>query len=84
MKDIIELERRYGGAPHKLIKIEDKKYVFRTAEDWMPIYVTGEPNNVVAIDSEGGPYIGIGDKIEDGIVKAINWVQGKGYVIDFE
>lgn len=85
-RDVIELHRREGGKPHKLFQYEENsnKYIFCTAEDWMPIYVTGEKDNIVAIDSDGGPMIVVGDKVKERIVSKIYYEEGIGYIVEFE
>lgn len=86
MSEIAEilLERRGGGKPHKLIQHQDKEFVFSVAEDWMPIYITGEMDNIAAIDSDGGPMIRVGDSIDSKIVKKIYFKDGIGFIIEFE
>ena len=85
-RDVIELHRRGGGKPHKLFQYEEnsEKYIFCTAEDWMPIYVTGDKDDIFAIDSDGGPMICTGDKINGRTVSKIFYEEGIGYIVEFE
>ena len=80
----IILERRGGGRPHKLIQYRDNKYIFSVAEDWMPIYITGESDNIKAIDSDGGPMIYIGSVINGRTVNKIYEEKGLGFIVEFE
>ena len=86
-RGVIELHRREGGKPHKLFQYEENsdKYIFCTAEAWMPIYVTGAEDDILAIDSVGGPMICVGDKINNRIVSKIyHHEEGIGYIVEFE
>lgn len=85
-RDIIKLERREGGKPHTLFQYEEgsKKYIFCPAEEWMPVYITGEHDNIFAIDSDGGPMICAGDKLAGRHVAKIYYETGIGYIVEFE
>lgn len=86
MSEITEilLERRGGGKPHKLIQQQDKEYVFSVAENWMPIYITGEMDNIAAIDSDGGPMIRVGDSVDGKVVEKIYFKDDVGFIVKFE
>lgn len=84
MKEEIILERRGGGKPHKLIQHENNKYIFSVAENWMSIYITGGLDNIVAIDSDGGPMISIGSVINGRTVNKIYNEKGVGIIVEFE
>lgn len=85
-RDIIKLERRGGGKPHTLFQYEkgSNKYIFCPAEEWMPVYVTGEHDDIFAIDSDGGPMICVGDKVKGRHVSKIYYEEGIGYIVEFE
>ena len=72
---------RYGRA-HKFVSLTDggNPYVFVPEQEWMPLYCTyGEGHTLLAVDTEGGPFMTAGwsnDEIvieriveEDGITK---------------
>ena len=84
--DKIELESRYDdgkGAKTWLEEVSPNKYAVHTREDWMPIYVTGTPpDNIEALDFDGGPYIGLGSVINGKVIKDI--VYEEGFYIIFE
>ena len=80
----IILERRCGWLPHKLIQYRGNKYLFSVAEKWMPIYITGESDNIKAIDSDGGPMICIGSVINGRTVSKIYGEKGLGFIVEFE
>lgn len=79
----IFLERRGGGAPHKLIQYRNNEYIFSTAEEWMPIRIIGNKDDIRAIDSDGGPFIGVGSEVNGRIVKKIYKKDGVGLMVCF-
>ena len=85
-RDIIELPRRGGGKPHTLFQYEEgsNKYLFCTTEEWCPVQITGSIDSILAIDSDGGPMIGVGSKINGRAIKAITHEQGIGFIVEFE
>ena len=85
-RDIIELPRRCSEKPHKLFQYEENsnKYLFCTAEEWMPIYVHADKDGIFAIDSDGGPMICVGDVVFDKHVERIYYEPCIGYIIEFE
>lgn len=84
-RDIIELQRRGGGKPHTLFQYEENsnKYLFCTAENWCPVQVTGTMDNIIAIDSDGGPMVGVGSEINGRTVKKICYEDGIGFIVEF-
>lgn len=80
----IYLERRGGGKPHKLFLYRDNKYVFCVAENWMPIRIIGNHDDIKAIDAEGGPMISVGSVINGKTVNKIYGEKGVGYIVEFE
>lgn len=84
-REVIELERRGGGKPHTLFQYEEgsNKYIFCTAENWCPVQVTGSLDDIKAIDSDGGPMIGVGSVVNGRTIKSITFEKGIGFIVEF-
>jgi len=59
---------RYGHTHHFVLTTKPN-YIFKPAESWMPIYITTDSatKKILAVDTEGGPYLTVGwsnDEIE--------------------
>lgn len=66
MKQKYSIKSERYNYTHHLVQINDNEYRLAPAEDWMPIYINGDFDNVY-VDTEGGPMIGKGwsnDEIE--------------------
>ena len=85
-KKVIGLPSRYGKT-HTLTETDiEGQFVFRPAEDWMPVYITqsdDESRAIKAIDSDGGPMIGVGTVIEGRAIRSI-FDRGKDLIVEFE
>lgn len=85
-KNVIELLSRYGKS-HTLTETDvEGQFVFRPAESWMPIYITyekGGSGTINAIDSDGGPMIGVGFVIQGRTIKSI-FGKGDEMIVEFE
>ena len=52
---------RYGHI-HSFKRNDDGSYSFVPAEDWMPLYISSDPESkdIISVDTEGGPFITVG------------------------
>lgn len=93
MKTEIKLTSRYGDA-HRLVpvpEIGDDTYKFVPAKSWMPMYYNydgmfGEDMDefdLISVDTDGGPYLSAGDKVEGMEIKRIYVKKGVGVIIQF-
>lgn len=85
-REVITLPRRGGGKPHTLFQYEEgsNKYIFCTAEEWMPVYISGSDDDIFSIDADGGPMIGVGSNVNGRVIKKIHFEMGIGYIVEFE
>ena len=89
----IKLGSRYGHQ-HTLQHLPEegeKVYRYVPAKDWMPIYCSfdkwddeAEINELSSIDTDGGPYIGIGYEVAGRKVKRIYHKKGTGYLLELD
>jgi len=57
---------RYSYVHHFVRLVEGNEYAFIPADEWMPIYLTyGKDYSNVFIDTDGGPFIGVGFKTDE-------------------
>lgn len=93
MSKEIKLKSRYGDA-HTLVpvpEIGENTYRYVPAKDWMPMYYTydgvfddnQDEFDLVAVDTDGGPFLSVGDKVEDREIKRIYVKKGVGSLIQF-
>lgn len=69
--DTIKLKARYGYT-HTLSHIKDNLWVFAPdSKSCSTFRIIGNPPNVEAFDPEGGPFMSVGGKIENYIIKSI-------------
>jgi len=82
----IEIKSR-SRHKHKLVEIEEGKYLFKSAEDWMPLRVicgkdeNGKIDKYKAIDPDGGPMLNIGDIIDGKEIIEIEHKPKVGYIL---
>ena len=93
MSKEIKLKSRYGNT-HTLVpvpEVGENTYKYVPAEDWMPMrYIfkgpyekDAEEFDLVAVDTDGGPYLSVGDNIEGREIKRIYAKKGTGALIQF-
>lgn len=93
MKTEIKLTSRYGDT-HRLVpvpEIGENTYKYTPAKDWMPMrYIYDgmfdedmDEFDLVAVDTDGGPYLSVGDKVEGREIKRIYVKKGVGVIIQF-
>ena len=93
MNNDIKLRSRYGDF-HTLQHMPeegDNVYRYVPAEDWMPMRYgfdtydkDAEINELVYVDTDGGPFIGIGYEIQGKTVKRIYNKKGVGCLLVLE
>ena len=94
MNNDIKLRSRYGDF-HTLQHMPeegDNVYRYVPAQEWMPMYYTFEKaydenadvNELVAVDTDGGPFLGIGDEVEGKTVKRVYNKKGVGCLLELE
>ncbi|MBP5458339.1 MAG: hypothetical protein J6Y37_17755 [Paludibacteraceae bacterium] len=89
----IKLGSRYGEH-HTLQHLpEEGENVYRyvPAQSWMPMYCSyekwddeAEINELVSVDTDGGPYIGLGQIVGGKKVKRIYYKKDVGYLLELE
>ena len=93
MKTEIKLTSRYGDT-HRLVpvpEIGDNTYKYVAAKSWMPMYYNYDGMfeedmdefDLVSVDTDGGPYLSVGDKVEGMEIKRIYVKKGIGVIIQF-
>lgn len=72
MEDVIHLSGRYGFI-HKLVPVGANLWHLEPDKKSAGTYrLIGEyPNNIKAIDPEGGPFLSVGSKVNDYVIKSI-------------
>ena len=93
MSKDIKLKSRYGAA-HTLKRVpEEGENVYRyvPAKEWMPIYVgfdtydeNADVNELKYVDADGGPWLGIGSKVEELTVVRIYDKKGVGTLVELK
>ena len=93
MSNEIKLKSRYGDT-HRLVpvpEIGENTYKYTPAKDWMNLrYIfngTFDQNadefDLVAVDTDGGPFLSVGDKVEGREIKRVYAKKGVGALIEF-
>ena len=93
MSKEIKLRSRYGDT-HTLVpvpEIGENTYRYVPAKDWMPMrYIYDgmfaedmDEFDLVSVDTDGGPYLSVGDKVEGREIKRIYVKKGVGALIQF-
>lgn len=93
MSKEIKLRSRYGDT-HTLVpvpEVGENTYKYVPAKDWMPMrYIYDgmfdkdmDEFDLVSVDTDGGPYLSVGDKVEDREIKRIYVKKGVGALIQF-
>lgn len=93
MSKEIKLKSRYGDT-HTLVpvpEVGENTYRYVPAKDWMPMrYIYDgmfaedmDEFDLVSVDTDGGPYLSVGDKVEDREIKRIYAKKGVGALIQF-
>ena len=84
-KNPIPLFNRYGYKVFLEYK-ENNIYYLKGEKDALhAVGVTGYPDNIIAVDPSGGPYISIGEEIiKDYIVESIEYNKEEGFKIKFK
>lgn len=90
MKEI-KLKSRYGDT-HTLVPVDgygENVYKYTPAKDWMQMrYIfdgewNGEDKELVAVDTDGGPFLSAGDVVEGKPIKRVFYKKGCGALIEF-
>ena len=93
MSKEIKLKSRYGDT-HTLVpvpEVGENTYRYVPAQEWMPIrYIfDGEYRedvdefDLTAVDTDGGPFLSVGDKVDGMEIKRIYVKDGFGTLIEF-
>ena len=93
MSKEIKLRSRYGDT-HTLVpvpEVGENVYKYVPAQDWMPMrYIYDgmfaedmDEFDLVSVDTDGGPYLSVGDKVEGREIKRIYVKKGVGALIQF-
>lgn len=93
MSKEIKLKSRYGDT-HTLVpvpEVGENTYRYVPAKDWMPLrYIYDgmfaedmDEFDLVSVDTDGGPYLSVGDKVEGMEIKRIYAKKGVGALIQF-
>lgn len=63
---------RYGHT-HKFVSTSrgSNPYVFYPEQDWMPLYCTYSDDAIVAVDTEGGPFMSAGWSNDEIVIERI-------------
>lgn len=71
--EIIKLPARYGYT-HELTHIKDNLWLFNPDPKSAGYYrlIGNYPNDIKALDPDGGPFLSVGDKIKNYTIKSIN------------
>lgn len=57
---------RYSHIHHFVRLVEGNEYAFVPSDEWMPIYLTyDDKNSKYFVDTDGGPFIGVGYKTDE-------------------
>lgn len=81
----IPLFNRHGSKVFLEHKENNIYYLRGDEEALMAVGVTGNPNNITAVDPSGGPYISVGSEIIKGyIIESIEFIKGEGFKIKFK
>ena len=89
----IPLMSRYGAVHHlePVPELGNKTYRYVPAEEWMPMYYAydtwdndADENELASADTDGGPFLTLGSKINDRVVKRLYWKKDYGTLIEFE
>ena len=86
------MKSRYGDL-HSLVPVDElgeNAYKFVPAKEWMPVrYLFNtldeekDENDLIAVDTDGGPYLSIGDKVCEREIKRIYTKKNYGTIIEF-
>lgn len=75
MKNEYKINSDRYGHTHKFVSTSrcSNPYIFVPEKDWMPLYCTydSESKNIVAIDTEGGPFMSAGWNNDEIIIERI-------------
>ena len=93
MSKEIKLKSRYGDT-HTLVpvpEVGENTYRYVPAQEWMPMrYIfDGEYRedvdefDLTAVDTDGGPFLSVGDKVDGMEIKRIYVKDGFGTLIEF-
>lgn len=93
MSKEIKLKSRYGDT-HSLVpvpEVGEDTYKYTPAEDWMMMrYIfngtfdkEADEFDLVSVDTDGGPFLSVGDKVEGREIKRIYSKKGFGALIEF-
>ena len=87
----IYLKSRYGDL-HSLVPVDEigeNAYKFVPAKEWMPVrYLFNtldeekDENDLIAVDTDGGPFVTVGDEIDGKAVKRIYVKKGYGPIVE--
>lgn len=93
MSKDIKLNSRYGKQ-HTLRHMPEEGenvYRYEPAESWMPLYISydkvdrdAEINELLSIDTDGGPYLAQGSRVDGKIVKRVYDKKGVGVLLEIE
>lgn len=91
MNKDIKIGSRYGHQ-HTLRHMPeegDNIYRYEPAQDWMPIYCSfvtwdekADINELISIDTDGGPCLNIGSSVSGKTVDRIYWKRDVGYLLE--
>ena len=91
----IKIESRYGKW-HTLKHMPDEGenvYLYVPAESWMPLYINyergkihrnAEINELLSVDTDGGPYLAQGSRVNGKIVKRVYDKKEVGVLLEIE
>ena len=93
MSKEIKLRSRYGDT-HTLVpvpEVGENTYRYVPAQEWMPMRYIFDGDNredvdefdLTAVDTDGGPFLSVGDKVEGMEIKRIYVKDGFGALIEF-
>lgn len=95
MSKDIKIESRYGEW-HTLKHIPEEGenvYIYVPAESWMSLYINykggkidrdAEINELLSVDTDGGPYLAQGSRVDGKIVKRVYDKKGVGVLLEIE
>ena len=93
MSKEIKLRSRYGDT-HTLVpvpEVGENTYRYVPAQEWMPMRYIFDGDyredvdefDLTAVDTDGGPFLSVGDKVEGMEIKRIYVKDGFGALIEF-
>ncbi|MBP5722806.1 MAG: hypothetical protein J6X18_04440 [Bacteroidales bacterium] len=93
MSKEIKLRSRYGDT-HTLVpvpEVGENTYRYVPAQEWMPMRYIFDGDyredvdefDLTAVDTDGGPFLSVGDKVDGMEIKRIYVTDGFGTLIEF-